>query len=116
FIALTCHEDVEAWLNPDWVYQPATNTFAWRSLQQRPPIALDICRLGHDAWPLFRPHHYMSGELARGATCFGARWNGRLVAFSAWIHAFTKRGGKREHRTVTLPDFQGVGIGHALST
>jgi GNAT superfamily N-acetyltransferase len=25
-------------------------------------------------------------------------------------------GGKREHRTVTLPDYQGAGIGHALST
>src|SRR5262249_10811664 len=40
----------------------------------------------------------------------------RLVAFSAWIPSLTKHGGKREHRTVTLPDYQGAGIGHALST
>jgi hypothetical protein len=37
------------------------------------------------------------------------------VAFSAWLHGLTPRGGEREHRTVTLPDYQGVGIGMALS-
>jgi energy-coupling factor transporter ATP-binding protein EcfA2 len=25
FVAVTCHEDVEAWLQPDWVYRPAEN-------------------------------------------------------------------------------------------
>jgi hypothetical protein len=38
------------------------------------------------------------------------------VAFSAWVHSLTAHGGKREHRTVTLPDYQGAGIGHTLST
>jgi hypothetical protein len=38
------------------------------------------------------------------------------VAFSAWIHALVKHGGRREHRTVTLPDYQGVGIGMAMSS
>jgi ABC-type glutathione transport system ATPase component len=25
FVAVTCHEDVEEWLQPDWVYRPADN-------------------------------------------------------------------------------------------
>ena len=25
FVAVTCHEDCEAWLQPDWVYRPAEN-------------------------------------------------------------------------------------------
>ena len=29
FVAVTCHEDVEAWLQPDWVYRPAENLFQW---------------------------------------------------------------------------------------
>jgi ABC-type glutathione transport system ATPase component len=29
FIAITCHEDVEEWLNPEWVYRPAENAFQW---------------------------------------------------------------------------------------
>jgi hypothetical protein len=38
------------------------------------------------------------------------------VAFSAWL-PFVGPGPptRREHRTVTLPDYQGVGIGNALS-
>src|SRR5262249_54540089 len=33
FIAVTCHEDVEPWLNPDWVYRPDVNQFTWRLLR-----------------------------------------------------------------------------------
>jgi GNAT superfamily N-acetyltransferase len=116
FIAVTCHEDVEAWLNPDWVYRPDANTFTWRLLQRRPAIELQICRVGREAWQVFKHHHYLSSALAPAAVCFAAFWKWRMVAFSAWVNALTRRGGKREHRTVTLPDYQGVGIGHALST
>jgi hypothetical protein len=38
------------------------------------------------------------------------------VAFSAWLPFLgTGPPARREHRTVTLPDYQGVGIGNALS-
>jgi GNAT superfamily N-acetyltransferase/ABC-type hemin transport system ATPase subunit len=116
FIAVTCHEDVEAWLNPDWTYRPDSDSFAWRFLQRRPAIKLEIQRVHHSAWELFKPHHYLDTNLHRSAHCFAAFWAGRPVAFSAWMHALSRAGGKREHRTVTLPDYQGVGIGHALST
>lgn len=45
------------------------------------------------------------------------RWHGiRPAAFTAVLPAPDALGGYwREHRTVCLPDFQGVGIGHALS-
>jgi GNAT superfamily N-acetyltransferase len=76
-----------------------------------------VARCSARVWPLFAPHHYLSGALASGAVCFLARWAGRPVAFSAWLPFVGKgRRARREHRTVTLPDFQGVGIGNALST
>lgn len=121
FVAVTCHEDVEEWLTPDWVYRPAENTFAWRRLRRRPAVTLDIVRCRASAWPLFAPHHYLNTALARSATCFLATWQaagrlGRPVAFSAWL-PFVGSGPKsrREHRTVTLPDYQGIGIGNAVS-
>jgi GNAT superfamily N-acetyltransferase len=116
FVAVTCHEDVEAWLRPDWVYRPAENTFTWRRLRRRPTIALDVVRCRASAWPLFAPHHYLSDGLSRGAVCFLATWKDRPVAFSAWL-PFVGSGprARREHRTVTLPDYQGAGIGNALS-
>src|SRR5436190_1330716 len=81
FVAVTCHEDVEAWLQPDWVYRPAENVFAWRRLRRRPVIALDVVRCRASAWALFAPHHYLSHGLSRGAVCFLASWNARPVAF-----------------------------------
>ncbi|OAI46867.1 hypothetical protein AYO44_10450 [Planctomycetaceae bacterium SCGC AG-212-F19] len=115
FIAVTCHEDVADWLQPDWVYRPAEDVFTWRSLQRRPPIALTVFRCRPEAWRVFHQHHYLSGTLAPSAVCFLAAWHDRPVAFSAWVNSLTPGGGKREHRTVTLPDYQGVGIGMALS-
>jgi energy-coupling factor transporter ATP-binding protein EcfA2/GNAT superfamily N-acetyltransferase len=116
FVAVTCHEDVADWLTPDWIYRPAENLFTWRRLRRRPRIDLDILRVAPSAWPLFAPHHYLSHALARSAVCFLASWKDRPVAFSAWL-PFVGAGPKtrREHRTVTLPDYQGVGIGNALS-
>ena len=114
-MAITCHEDVEDWLQPDWVYRPAESIFAWRCLQRRPAIALTVFRCRPQAWRIFHHHHYLNGHLAPGAICFLATWRDRPVAFSAWLNALTRTGGKREHRTVTLPDYQGVGIGMALS-
>lgn len=115
-VAVTCHDDVTDWLQPDWVYRPAENHFTWRSLRRRPPIALDVARCHAEAWRLFAPHHYLSHALAPSAVCFLARWGDRPVAFSAWLpFVGAGRPARREHRTVTLPDFQGVGIGHAVS-
>ena len=115
FVALTCHEDVEAWLNPDWVYRPAESEFSWRSLRRHPEITLTVFRCEASAWRLFAPHHYLSTDLLRGAVCFLATWRGQSVAFSSWIPFFgAGPRTRREHRTVCLPDFQGIGVGNAL--
>ena len=116
FVAVSCHEDVLDWLQPDWVYRPAEDAFTWRCLQRRPAILLEVRRCDRTMWRLFAPHHYLNHDLAPSAVCFLACWRERPVAFSAWLpFVGAGRPARREHRTVTLPDFQGVGIGHALS-
>lgn len=115
FVAVTCHEDVLAWLDPDWVYRPEMERFAWRRLRRRPAIMLRVRRIGLEAWPLFRTHHYLSTQISHSAEAFAAWWGGKPIAFSAWVNNLVKGGGKREHRTVVLPDYQGIGIGSALS-
>lgn len=119
FVAVTCHEDVEEWLQPDWVYRPAEQRFAWRSLQRRPEIPLVIHRVvASTAWKLFKRHHYLTSHIHAGAVAFVAFWNERPVAFDAWLpfvgRLKDERLGRRGHRTVCLPDYQGCGIGAAL--
>jgi ABC-type ATPase involved in cell division/GNAT superfamily N-acetyltransferase len=126
FIAVTCHYDVIDWLAPDWVYEPKANKLTINagpdgsrgSLWQRPPLELEIVRVHTSAWEIFKPHHYLTAKLHPAAACFGAYYRGELVAFDAWLPFVgrTRDGTKarRGHRTVCLPDYQGVGIGAAL--
>jgi ABC-type lipoprotein export system ATPase subunit len=118
-IAVTCHDDVAEWLDPDWIYEPATDTFQWRLERRgRSRISLEVARVGPSAWHLFRNHHYLSANLNRSAVCFCAFLDSRPVAFSAWLPFLGRlrgdRRARRNHRTVCLPDFQGIGIGQAL--
>lgn len=119
FIAVSCHYDIQDWLDPDWVYEPAVNKFSWRSLQGRPPISLTIARVPASSWAMFKKHHYLSADLHRTATCFVAFLGDRPAAFHAYLNFVGKlvdaRPAMRVHRSVCLPDFQGVGIGNAVS-
>lgn len=116
FVAVTCHYDVAEWLEPDWVYRPDTGEFISGRCLQRPKIKLEIRQVHHSAWRLFRKHHYLNTDINPLARCFVAFWDGIPVAFTAVLYfPHPTANGYREHRTVCLPDYQGVGIGNALS-
>ncbi len=110
FVAVTCHYDVLDWLAPDWVLDMATRVVTRRSLR-RPPIRLRIDRCRVSAWRMFERHHYLSGSLSPTARCYLASWNDTPVSFVAVIPLLGARGHWRITRLVTLPDFQGIGIG-----
>ena len=110
FIAVTCHYDVAEWLEADWVLDMATARLERRRLR-RPSIDLEIYRCRMAGWKLFARHHYLSGSLAVGARCYLATWEGDPVTFCATLPVITKRGHRRFTRIVTLPDYQGMGIG-----
>ena len=110
FVAVTCHYDVADWLEPDWVLDMATCELKRRRLR-RPTIELAIHRCRMAAWQLFKRHHYLSGSLAVGARCYLTTWEGVPVNFCATVPVITKKNHRRFTRIVTLPDYQGVGIG-----
>lgn len=115
-IAASCHYDIVDWLQPDWLYDTGPGQFTWRSLQRRPAIRLEVYRTTTAAWPRFAHHHYLSRDLHPAAKCYVALVDSQPAAFAA-VLAFphSRRPGWRGHRTVCLPDYQGVGIGNALS-
>jgi GNAT superfamily N-acetyltransferase len=101
---------VTEWLAPDWVIDMATRSFERRRLR-RPPIELELFRCRSRAWSLFAKHHYLSGGLNRTARCFIALWNGAPVSFCATLPVIGRPKRWRITRLVTLPDYQGIGIG-----
>ncbi len=110
FVAVTCHYDVAQWLEADWVLDMATGRLQRRRLR-RPDIVVEIHRCGLDPWKVFARHHYLSGSLAVGARCYLATWEGEPVTFCATLPVITKKDHRRFTRIVTLPDYQGMGIG-----
>jgi energy-coupling factor transporter ATP-binding protein EcfA2 len=115
-VAVSCHFDIIDWLEPDWVYYVHTGEFRRGSLR-RPQIRLTLQRVHRAAWRLFRGHHYLSADISPSATCFLATIESEPVAFCAALpfpHPKIKNMWK-EHRTVVLPDYQGIGIGNLVS-
>ena len=115
FIAVTCHYDVVPWLEPDWVVDMATAELA-RGRLCRPVIRLDVRRVDRHLWALFRRHHYLNDALHPSSACYAGFVDGSPATFTAVLFfPHPTRPGWREHRTVCLPDFQGVGLGSAMS-
>jgi len=110
FVAVTCHYDVADWLEPDWVLDLASGRLSRRRLR-RPTVELQLHRCHRDAWAVFKRHHYLSGSLSRVARCYLATWNGVPVSFCATLAIIGRRGHWRVSRLVTLPDYQGLGVG-----
>lgn len=110
FVAVTCHYDVAAWLQPDWTLDMATSRLERRRLR-RPNINIQIHRCRVEAWSMFARHHYLSGNIHPSARCYLATWNGIPVSFAATLPMIGKQNHRRFTRIVTLPDYQGLGIG-----
>lgn len=115
-VLATCHEDVIQWLEPDWVFNTSTGDYVEGRLE-RPSITVEVFPCSSKAWAIFSQHHYLSSNLTPGARCWLASYRGSLVGFASSI---SFPGGHlsnawREHRTVILPDFQGMGLGPKLS-
>jgi ABC-type lipoprotein export system ATPase subunit len=116
FVAVSCHSDIQEWLQPDWIFDVDTNKLT-RGYLQRPKIELKIYEEGIEKWELFRKYHYLNTSIHKGAKCFvGYVWDIPVVfgSYLTFPHPKIKKT-KRGHRTVVLPDFQGLGIGNKMS-
>jgi len=122
----SCHDDIVAWLEPDWVYNTDSGELTIRGLlqQQRPILRLDIYRTTWKKWEMFKKHHYLSADLNKASHCYIGILDGKEIAFNASISLPGKipplyegdvRKKFRESRTVVLPDYQGIGIGTRFS-
>jgi ABC-type lipoprotein export system ATPase subunit/predicted acetyltransferase len=114
FVAVTCHYDVEDWLQPDWVYQPATGEFFWGSLRPRPNIGIEIIKSNHASWKYFSRHHYLDHDLNKAAAVYVVLINNQPAGLCAILplpHGHLQHAW-RISRLVILPDFQGIGLAH----
>lgn len=122
-VLLSCHYDVLDWLEPDWVFDTATGEFRGREGVQhfkRPRIDVEIRMGGWNLWPLFKPHHYLDSGPMAAAKCYVGFVEGEPVVHLgvATKNVAAKVNGRviqaieaRACRMVTLPEWQGAGVG-----
>lgn len=116
FVAVGCHYDVIDWLQPDWVLEPATMTFRWRSVQPRPQLNVTVSPVDYGAWRVFAPFHYLTADLNRAARCWCLFVEDEPAAFAGVLHRPHARVSNMKglSRIVTLPDWQGLGLAFVL--
>jgi GNAT superfamily N-acetyltransferase len=113
----SCHYDIIEWLRPDWIFDTNTNRMVGRGSERRPEIVLEMLPCGAEAWAMFRNHHYLDGNLNKSSRCWLFTWNDTPIGFTSAVTlpSGTLKRAWREHRTVVLPDFQGLGLGVRIS-
>jgi GNAT superfamily N-acetyltransferase len=66
---------------------------------------------------MFKNHHYLDDKISKATKCWIGVWNGNIVCFGASMAmpSGSIKNAWRGHRTVVLPDYQGMGIGVRFS-
>lgn len=116
-VLASCHFDIIEWLQPDVIYNTDRCEFVPRGNLQRPKITLQIYSSSVEDWVLFKKYHYLDGDISKSCHCYTAYMDEKPVGFVAVIHGTGRdiRSYWRESRLVILPEFQGLGLGVALS-
>ena len=117
----SCHRDIVEWLDPDYIYDTDMQELsARRSLHLRlgrPELTLTIRSSSADYWKYFSRFHYLDSALSKSAHYYVLLLGDKPIGFHAAIHSTNRdiHSYWRGHRTVILPEFQGMGIGTAFS-
>ena len=108
-VLLTPHYDILEWVQPDWIIDTKTKTFSKERLR-RPDIVLDIWQVDQSYWKFYKPHYYLDLPEPVNATHYIGTVGGELACHVV-IAPFFQCGGYRMTRLVTMPEWQGAGVG-----
>lgn len=109
-VLLTPHYDIVDWIQPDWVIDTKEKSFTRGLLRQRPKIDLTIWKVNSSYWRYYKPHYYLDLPMPIAAEYFIGTVDGELACHMA-VSPMFQVGGYRGTRLVTMPEWQGAGVG-----
>ena len=109
-VLLTPHYDILEWLQPDWVIDTKTKTFERGLPWQRPKIELQIWKVNQSYWRFYKPHYYLDLPMPVAGEYFIGTVDGELACHLCVSPRFEIKG-YRGTRLVTMPEWQGAGVG-----
>lgn len=117
-VLASCHRDIIEWLQPDHILDMDSLELTHRgSLRQRPEINIRIEASSDQDWVYFKKHHYLDSKVSKSCHFHTAYIGNTPVAFAAIMHRCNRdiKSYWGESRVVVVPEFQGLGIGFAMS-
>lgn len=115
-VVCSCHKDFIEFLKPEFVIDiDDLKVYDLRGQDLSRHVKIDIYKTDDkDLWQVFKEHHYMSHEINKACHFYVMKLHGtdELVGCFSTLPQMTgtKKWGWRAHRTVVLPDYQGLGI------
>ena len=115
-VVCSCHKDFVEYLKPDLVMDlDDLKVYDLRQAVFSNETKIDIFKCQDKSlWNVFKEHHYMSSELNKACHFYVMRLHGtgELVGCFSTLPQMTgtAKWRWRVHRTVVLPDYQGLGI------
>ena len=92
------------------MFDTKTKIFERGLARQRPKIDLQVFKVNQSYWKYFKPHYYLDLPMPPCAEYFIGVVNGELACHVAVAPFFTSKG-YRATRLVTMPEWQGAGVG-----
>ena len=114
-IVATVHEDITKWLKADWIYNVETKQFRKQSIDLN--YDFKIKKIPYERWGYYKNHHYLTGDLNVSSRCYEAYVDNMPAGFLAvtTLPSGTVFNAFRQHRLVTVPKYQGLGVASKLS-
>lgn len=109
-VLLTPHYDILDWLQPDWVIDTKNYKFEKRCASKPPRIELQIIKTDSRYWHYFKPHYYLDLPEPIASEHFIGTVNGELACHVVSTPMFQCHA-YRLTRLVTMPEWQGAGVG-----
>lgn len=109
-VLLTPHYDILDWIQPDWVFDTKDQQLIRGHLRPRPRLELEIRQTDSRYWKYFKPHYYLDLPFPVAADFYVGTIQDELVSHMVVAPFFTANA-YRATRLVTMPEWQGAGVG-----
>lgn len=113
----SCHKDIIEYLQPDYVIDTDLGLLYSKEYLRRPRFNIRIEKTNWKSWKHFSKYHYLTSSLNKACRAYLIFWDDVCIGFTSYIaspNGYIKNAW-REHRTVILPEYQGLGIGCKIS-
>lgn len=106
-VVATIHKDIFPYISPSWIWSTRLEKFL--DIPAVPDLNITYSKGKIEDWDYFSKYHYLQSKISPACNVYLACVDEDIVGFISLVGHIG--GGKRIHRLVVFPEWQGLGIG-----